>query len=122
MRGRTSMRRIREAIRLVHEQGMSRTRAAAALGIGKTTLLELLERLGRSGLSPNDAMSFSDLDLEAHLYPPAPPVADRGSIEPDVAYLVCELKRPGVTRKLLWEEYRKVHPKEIGRASCRERV
>jgi transposase len=116
------MRRIREAIRLVHEQGMSRTRAAAALGIGKTTLLELLERLGRSGLSPNDAMSFSDLDLEAHLYPPAPPVADRGSIEPDVAYLVCELKRPGVTRKLLWEEYRKVHPKGLGYTTFCDRI
>lgn len=42
------MRRIREALRLVYEQGLSRNRTAAALGIGKTTLLELLERLGVS--------------------------------------------------------------------------
>lgn len=108
------MRRIREAIRLVHEQGMSRSRAAAALGIGKTTLLELLERLERSGLSPSDALSFSDADLESHLYQSVAKAPARGEIEPDVAHLLAELHRPGVTRKLLWEEYRKIHPQGLG--------
>ena len=104
------MRRIREALRLVYEQGLSRTRTAAALRIGKTTLLELLERLERSGLTPTEALLFTDVDLEAHLYPPVATPPERDRVEPDVAHLVAELARPGVTRKLLWEEYRKVHP------------
>jgi transposase len=117
------MRRIREAIRLVHEQGMSRTRAAAALCIGKTTLLELLERLEQSGLSPSHAMTFSDADLETHIFPPAPTsTAERDAIEPDVADLVSELKRPGVTRRLLWQEYRKVHPQGLGYTAFCDRI
>ena len=108
------MRRIREALRLVYEQGMSRSRTAAALGIGKTTLLELLERLERSGLKPSEALLFSDVDLESHLYPPGPTPPERKRVEPDIAHMVAELSRPGVTRKLLWEEYRKAHPTGLG--------
>lgn len=116
------MRRIRETLRLVYEQGMSRSRTAAALGIGKTTLLELLERLERSRLTPSEALLFSDVDLETHLYPPAPTPPERDRIEPDVAHLVAELARPGVTRKLLWEEYRKIHPSGLGYTAFCDRI
>ena len=116
------MRRIREALCLVYEQGLSRTRTAAALRIGKTTLLELLERLERSGLTPTEALLFTDADLEAHLYPPVPPPPERDRVEPDVAHLVAELARPGVTRKLLWEEYRKVHPAGLGYTAFCDRI
>lgn len=116
------MRRIREALRLVYEQGMSRGRTAAALGIGKTTLHELLERLERSGLTPSEALLFTDADLETHLYPPAPVHPDRERIEPDTALLVAELARPGVTRKLLWEEYRREHSNGLGYTAFCERI
>ncbi|MCB9495462.1 MAG: IS21 family transposase [Fibrobacteria bacterium] len=116
------MRRIREALRLVFEQGMSRTRTAAALGIGKTTLLELLERLERSGLTPSEALLFNDGDLEAHLYPRASAQLDHKTREPDIAHMVAELARPGVTRKLLWEEYRKDHPEGLGYTTFCDRI
>ena len=116
------MRRIREALRLVYEQGMSRTRTAAALGIGKTTLLELLERLKHSGLMPSEALLFSDTDLEMHLYPSVPTPPERERIEPDMPHLVTELTRPGVTRKLLWEEYRKEHVNGLGYTAFCDRI
>lgn len=55
---------------------------------------------------------LSDEELQARLYPPPRP---RSSVrqEPDYAALHQELKRPGVTLQLLWEEYR---------ASCGEQA
>ena len=35
-------------------------------------------------------------------------------VEPDWADLARELKRPGVTMMILWEEYREVHPEGYG--------
>lgn len=82
----------------------------------------LLEHLERSGLTPTEALLFTDADLEAHLYPPVPPPPERDLVEPDVAHLVAELACPGVTRKLLWEEYRKVPPAGLGYTAFCDRV
>jgi len=38
----------------------------------------------------------------------------RRRAEPDWAALARELKRPGVTMTILWEEYREVHPEGYG--------
>ena len=38
----------------------------------------------------------------------------RRRAEPDWVELARELKRPGVTIMILWEEYRKVHPGGYG--------
>ena len=117
------MKRIREALRLIIEQGVSRTRAARALGMGKTTILEMLARFKQSGLSLSEALALSDSGLESRLYPcaivPPPPIARR---EPDMEHVASELKRPGVTMKLLWKEYRQEHPEGIGYTQFRRRV
>ena len=38
----------------------------------------------------------------------------RRRVEPDWAALARELKRPGVTMSILWEEYREVHSEGYG--------
>ena len=38
----------------------------------------------------------------------------RRRVEPDWAALARELKRPGVTMTILWEEYREGHPEGYG--------
>jgi transposase len=48
---------------------------------------------------------LSDDELQARLYPPPRPRSSTRQ-EPDYAGLHQELKRPGVTLQLLWEEYR----------------
>ena len=51
---------------------------------------------------------ISDEELQARLY--RPPVARQSRhLEPEYAHLHSELKRPGVTLQLLWEEYQQQH-------------
>jgi transposase len=52
---------------------------------------------------------LSDQDLERRLFPPPVTVSIDGRPPPDWPALHRELKRPGVTLSLLWEEYRSVH-------------
>ena len=57
-----------------------------------------------------------DEALEQRLFPaPSNKPGARRHPEPDWALLVREMKRPGVSLLILWEEYDAVHPE--GRAS-----
>ena len=116
------MRRIREALHLVLEKGVSRNKAALALSVGRTTLQECLGRFHSSGMPLEDALKLSDADLERHLFPPVCVPSKRSDIEPDVTLLLPELKHPGVTMKLLWEEYRCATPAGLGYTQFRERI
>ena len=53
---------------------------------------------------------LDDDGLELLLFPAAPSVPDPDRPVPDWAKMDQELRRPGVTRMLLWEEYRAAHP------------
>jgi len=114
MREKTTMRHIREALRLVYQQGLSRNQAGQALGIGRTTVQELDRRFQSSGMPLEEALSLSDEDLESHLFPASAKEPSRPGIEPDLDRISQELSRPGVTLKLLWEEYRKERPEGFG--------
>lgn len=85
MRKKTTMRHIREALRLVYQQGLSRNQAGQALGIGRTTLQELDRRFQSSGMPLEEALHLSDTDLESHLFPAS----------------VKEPSRPGIERRIL---------------------
>ena len=52
--------------------------------------------------------------LERLLFPPPPAAKGRRFAEPDWAAVHRELKRPGVTLALLWDEYRGWHPGGYG--------
>ena len=57
------------------------------------------------------ADDVTDEVLELRLFGhPAAPTGQRRRIEPDWAELARELKRPGVTMMILWEEYREAQP------------
>ncbi len=56
---------------------------------------------------------MDDAELERLLYPP-PPGRRAGRAVPGWAEVYQELKRPGVTLLLLWEEYRTDHPDGYG--------
>jgi transposase len=113
---RLSMRRIRDVLRLKHAQGLSERAIATSLGLGKGTVGAYLGRARKAGLGWPLPEALSDDDLELLLFPAAPSVPDPERPVPDWALVDRELRRPGVTRALLWEEYRAAHPLGFGYA------
>jgi transposase len=109
---RLPMRKIRDVLRL-RAGGMSKRMIAASLSVGVTTAGETIRRARRAGLSWPLPEELSDEALERLLYPPAPVTKDRRA-QPDWPGIHRELRRPGVTLQLLWEEYRSAHPDGYG--------
>lgn len=114
---RLSMRRIRDLLRLKHAQGLSEREISAALGISKGAVGSYLSRARAAGLSWPLPPELDDDDvLELLLFPGVAGSRRPGRAVPDWAQVDRELRRPGVTRALLWEEYRAAHPDSYGYA------
>ena len=106
---RLSMRKIKEVLRL-RAQGLSNRAIARSLKIPRTTVRRYSTRAEEAGLSWPLPEGLTESALEEHLFPPAPPIGRHERAEPDWAYMHRELRRPGVTRQLLWLEYKEAHP------------
>jgi len=102
---RVLMSKIRQALQLLADSELSTRQVAAALGISKTTVSEIAMYARDAGVDWAQAAALSDDELQSRLYPPPRPRSSTRH-EPDYASLHQELKRPGVTLQLLWEEYR----------------
>jgi len=107
------MRKLRDVLRLT-AGGMSSRQVAASLTVGATTVIDYLGRARRAGIAWPLPADVTDEALEARLYPPPPTVAKDQRPLPDWPIVHRELKRPGVTLQLLWEEYRSQHPQGYG--------
>jgi transposase len=82
---------------------LSTRQIGAALGISKSTVSEIASYARVAGVDWALAQTLSDEELQARLY--RPPVARASRhLEPDCAHIHRELRRPGVTLQLLWEE------------------
>jgi len=112
--GRLNMRRIRDVLRLKFGQGLSERQVAASLGLSKTSVGTYLYRARQAGLTWPLPQGLDDDSLELLLFPAAPTVPDPERPVPDWISIDRELRRPGVTRMLLWEEYRAAHPAGFG--------
>jgi transposase len=110
---RLPMRKIRDVLRL-HAEGMSKRKIAASLSIGATAAGECVRRAKRADLSWPLPEQLSDEQLERLLYPPPQVTATDRRPQPDWPAIHRELRRPGVTLQLLWEEHRSVHPDGYG--------
>ena len=109
---RLPMRKLREIVRLRLEQGLSGRAIAKSCGISPSTASGYLARIAVAKLSwPLPAELHDDEALERLLFAgeraPAPP---RSRPEPDYAWVHRELQKRGVTKLLLWQEYREIHP------------
>ena len=98
------MRQIRQTLQLLHEAGLSYAQVARALGMAKATVGKIALLARAAGVDWPLAQTLTDEALEARLYKP-PALRERAQQEPDFAWIHQELKRPGVTLALLWEEY-----------------
>jgi len=111
---RLSMRKIREVLRLRFEAGRSARQIGASVQVARSTIGEYERRFAASGLPWPLPESLSDAELERRLFPPAPALPAHSRPIPDWASLHQELRRPGVSLMLLWEEYRAAYPQGYG--------
>jgi len=109
------MRSIKKIIYLSYQSQLSVREISGALAIPKSTVSDYLHRFQESGLSLSDLEEKDSEALYALLFPKPPEkVAAPRKPLPDFIQIHQELKRKHVTRLLLWEEYREVHPDGYG--------
>ena len=104
---RLPVRKIREVLRLKAE-GFSDRQIAMAIGSARSTVQECIRRARQAGLCWPLPVELDEPALHAQLYRRAVPLSR--TPRPDFAELHRELGRRGVTRLLLWEEYKTAHP------------
>ena len=107
------MRKIKDVLRL-HAAGRSARQIGPSVGVSRSTVADYLRRAEVAGLSWPLPDGLDEEALERRLFPPPPPAQSRLFTEADWAEIHRELKRPGVTLALLWDEYRSQHPDGYG--------
>ena len=112
--GRLNMRRIRDVLRLKFTQGLSDREIAISLCLGKGSVGRYVRRATAAGLGWPLPENLDDDGLELLLFPSAPSVPDPNRPVPDWSLIDKELRKRGVTRMLLWQEYREQHPDGFG--------
>ena len=110
------MRQLRELLRLkTCEPKLSTRGLALRLGVARSTAQDCVNRLCAAALSWPLPDELTDDVLERRLFGPAgKKPGKRQSPEPDWSLQIKEMKRPGVTLQILWEEYRQVHSDGYG--------
>ena len=105
---RVAMRKIKECLRLKLDGDLSHERIALALGLSKGVVSKYVARAEAAGLDWPALSALDETQAAARLCVPAPAV--RGDQAPiDLAWVHRELRRKGVTRQLLWQEYREAN-------------
>jgi len=111
-RPRIAMRKIRDVLRLVLGEQLSRRQASASLGIPLTTVNDHVARAKRAGIGWPLPEEMDDTTLERTLFPPTPPSSVPRPL-PEWSDVHTELRK-AVTLELLWIEYRDEHPDGLG--------
>jgi hypothetical protein len=109
------MRQVREVLRLKYLCGQSGHRIAVVVGISRYTVAEYLRRAAVVGITWPVPSELDDTALERKLFtPPGAMAAETVRPQPDWMRIHAEMRRPGVTLLLLWEEYRAGQPDGYG--------
>ena len=105
------MSQIKQLLHL-HKQGKGKKTIARDLGISKNTVKCYLDKYHSSKFNIETLLTMDDPVLESIFHPGNPAYKDTRfeDLKSNMDYYEDELKRVGVTQKLLWEEYRQVHP------------
>src|SRR5882757_1190125 len=111
---RVPMRSVREILWL-RAEGLSDRAIARSTRLARSTVSDYAGRAVAAGLTWPLPEGLTDTALEALLFVRGGPAAGaRRKPEPDWAGLHRELRRPGVTLMLLWQEYRAGAPEGYG--------
>ncbi len=109
---RLSMRKVYEIFRLMWMCGLAGREAARACKVSASTVHEYQRRARKAGLkSWQDIQALDEVKLESLLFPPPAGLPTARPL-PDWNQVHQELHKKGVTRQLLWEEYKARHPED----------
>jgi transposase len=110
------MYNIRHILRL-HTQHQTTSEIIMQTGIPRPVLKKCIDEFNESALTFDEINELSDIDLaELFTKPEEPPISEKMQAVLDLFPIIDkELRRKGVTRKLLWEEYRKKYPEGLSR-------
>jgi len=103
---RIEMRKLKEVLRLRLTVGLSNRKIALCTGVGKSAVSKHVARAEELGLDWRRVEAMAEEAIEALLYPPSGEAKPGGQLVPDWDEVARELRRKGVTKRLLWEEYR----------------
>ncbi|MGH9092852.1 MAG: IS21 family transposase [Acidimicrobiales bacterium] len=102
------MRKIQEVLRLTFALGLTRRQVADALHLAPSTVSDYVKRAEVAGVAWPLPENLDTAALESTLFrQPERPVGQHPV--PDWNYIRRELTKTGVTKWLLWEEYREQH-------------
>jgi transposase len=107
---RVSMRKTKEVLRLFYDLKLSKRQVARSCNIAPSTVREYLRKAEQAGISWPLPDGMDEAALEARLFPEETAPAASLHPLPDMEYIHQELPRKGVTRQLLWLEYKEKHP------------
>lgn len=110
------MNQIKQLLQM-HKEGIGRKTIARTLCISKTTVKAYLDKVTALGCDLDELLAMDEPVMEAKLHSGNPAYKDNKRydyIKANLEYYAKEIKKPGVTRWLLWEEYRQYHPKGYG--------
>jgi transposase len=112
-----SMNKVRQILRL-HTQGYKKLQIAEQTGVARNTLKKYLKEFTQSGLSFAEVNQLSDRDLEElFVKQEEKPVKEKLQTLFELFPTIDkELKRKGITRRILWKEYKETHPDGFGRS------
>jgi len=110
------MSQVKQLLRL-HKQGNSIKAIARTLEVSKNTVKVYLEKVKQSSLSIDALLDIDDFELEKKFHSGNPAYKDLRyeQLKNNLNYYVSELGKKGVTRQLLWEEYKEGNPKGYAR-------
>ena len=117
MSNKTLAMQIVRQLMLLIEQGFSQRAISRELKISRTTVKQYIARLNNYGQKLPILLNLDDASLAQIIYPERKkdvPDARKEDFSLRTDYLIPELKRTGVTRQLLWEEYKKEYPDGYG--------
>ena len=105
---RISMRKIKEVLRLHADCKLPGRVIARSLAIAPATVYDYLARARLANLTWPLPPDLDDQALERRLFPPQVGLPTERA-QPDWNHVHQELRRPGVTLQLIWEEYKARH-------------
>lgn len=111
--GKISMRKISEILRQRLELKHSYRNIARSLNLSISTVSDYLARAKVTGLSWPLPEGLTEDQLYERLFLPASQ-PKRERIQPDWELIHRELRKKGMTLRLLWREYRDQHPEGLG--------